>query len=292
MGIGQKIKEYRIQKGLTQKDLADKLHVTYQAVSKWENDNTEPSFDTIKEMSKLFGCTIDELFDYNNEVVEEESTFEEKNIVVDTPPKILGVCTQCGKSIYESSDFNKVTLQVKVGEGKDQYTGLDSKIYCSNCKKKKEEQEKTLKEMKENRIKTSCRNRRIHSFVWPSIVSIIILIYGIVCFSKGTTNDGILSMALSVGFFLFLGCMILNNTFITDMWCEIASWGFVKLPGIIFELSFEGIIWLIGVKILFWILGFLLALLAVVAATAIAMVLSVFVYPFALRRNILCIGVE
>ena len=37
MGVGPKIKEYRNKAGLTQKDLADKLHVTYQAVSRWEN---------------------------------------------------------------------------------------------------------------------------------------------------------------------------------------------------------------------------------------------------------------
>ena len=36
--------------GLTQKDLADKLFVTYQAVSRWENEDAEPSIDTIKEI--------------------------------------------------------------------------------------------------------------------------------------------------------------------------------------------------------------------------------------------------
>lgn len=63
MGVGPKIKEYRIKAGLTQKDLADKLHVTYQAVSRWENDDAEPSIDTLKEMCGILNCSIEELFD-------------------------------------------------------------------------------------------------------------------------------------------------------------------------------------------------------------------------------------
>lgn len=82
--------------------------------------------------------------------------------------------------------------------------------------------------------------------------------------------------------------MILNNTFITDMWLEITSWGFVKFPGIIFEFSFDGLVFLIAMKILFFLLGLVLALLAAAFATALAMALSIFVYPFALIKNIKC----
>ena len=70
------------------------------------------------------------------------------------------------------------------------------------------------------------------------------------------------------------------------MWAEIASWGFVKLPGIIFEFSLDGFAFLIAMKVIFWILGMVLAILSISLATVIAMVLSIFVYPFALRRNL------
>ena len=40
--IGNKIKELRRSKGMSQKDIADKLGVTSQAVSKWENDGSLP----------------------------------------------------------------------------------------------------------------------------------------------------------------------------------------------------------------------------------------------------------
>ena len=61
MTLGEKIKKLRNEKGLTQKDLADQVHVTFQTVSKWENDENEPDVSTLRELAKLFGCSMDYL---------------------------------------------------------------------------------------------------------------------------------------------------------------------------------------------------------------------------------------
>ena len=61
MTLGQKLKKLRGEKELTQKDLADKLHVTFQTVSKWENDENEPDITTLKELAKLYSCSVDYL---------------------------------------------------------------------------------------------------------------------------------------------------------------------------------------------------------------------------------------
>ena len=61
--IGQFIKNIRKENKLTQKELADKLGVTYQAVSKWENGKNVPDISIIKEMSKMFNVDIDEILD-------------------------------------------------------------------------------------------------------------------------------------------------------------------------------------------------------------------------------------
>ena len=66
----------------------------------------------------------------------------------------------------------------------------------------------------------------------------------------------------------------------------VASWGFVRFPGLIFSLDLDGIIWLLTVKLAFWIIGFLLGALFLILAVALGMILSVFVYPFALGINI------
>ena len=54
MTLGQKIKKLRNEKGLTQKDLADQVHVTFQTVSKWEKDENEPDVSTLRELAKLY----------------------------------------------------------------------------------------------------------------------------------------------------------------------------------------------------------------------------------------------
>ena len=51
------IKTLREQKGLSQEQLADRVMVTRQAVSRWETGETQPSTDTLKLLSKEFDVT-------------------------------------------------------------------------------------------------------------------------------------------------------------------------------------------------------------------------------------------
>ena len=57
--IGDNIKRLRMEKGMTQKELADKLFVTAQAVSRWENGEVEPSVSTVAEMTRIFNVPGD-----------------------------------------------------------------------------------------------------------------------------------------------------------------------------------------------------------------------------------------
>lgn len=59
--IGKYIKKLRKENNLSQEKLADKLGVTYQAVSKWERGLNLPDMTTLKEMSNLFNVNIDDI---------------------------------------------------------------------------------------------------------------------------------------------------------------------------------------------------------------------------------------
>ncbi|MCI8604048.1 MAG: helix-turn-helix transcriptional regulator [Ruminiclostridium sp.] len=59
--LGQKIGSLRREKEWTQEELAEKLGVSAQAVSKWENDVSCPDIMLLPEISKLFGVTVDAL---------------------------------------------------------------------------------------------------------------------------------------------------------------------------------------------------------------------------------------
>ena len=59
--LGENIKKYRKENNMSQDDLAEKLNVTRQSVSLWENDQTQPSLDSIIAMAKLFNVSTDVL---------------------------------------------------------------------------------------------------------------------------------------------------------------------------------------------------------------------------------------
>ncbi len=61
--VGKFIKKLRKDNNLTQKDLADKYCVTYQAVSKWENGINLPDVSLLREMSRDFNISIEDLLD-------------------------------------------------------------------------------------------------------------------------------------------------------------------------------------------------------------------------------------
>lgn len=65
MKIGNKIKELRKARGITQEQLANSIGVSFQAVSKWENEITLPDIALAPSLAAFFGVTMDELFDYD-----------------------------------------------------------------------------------------------------------------------------------------------------------------------------------------------------------------------------------
>jgi transcriptional regulator with XRE-family HTH domain len=75
MSLGNKLYELRKSKNLSQEDLAEKLNVTRQTVSKWETDQSTPDFDQIIPLCNLFEISANDLLDINVEI-----TNNEKNI--------------------------------------------------------------------------------------------------------------------------------------------------------------------------------------------------------------------
>lgn len=59
--LKDRLKEAREAHDLSQAALADQLHVTRQAVSKWENGKAVPGIDILTELSRLYGMSLDQL---------------------------------------------------------------------------------------------------------------------------------------------------------------------------------------------------------------------------------------
>lgn len=87
MNIGKKIKELRKQRGITQEQLAESIGVSFQAVSKWENNVALPDITLVPILASYFGVTTDELLGFSiaeaeievNSIAEEAYKFRESN---------------------------------------------------------------------------------------------------------------------------------------------------------------------------------------------------------------------
>ena len=75
MMIGKNIKRLRINVGMTQEQLAERLHISGQAVSKWENETALPDITLLPELADCFGVTIDELMDYKLRILTYKERF-------------------------------------------------------------------------------------------------------------------------------------------------------------------------------------------------------------------------
>lgn len=72
MTLGKTIKQLRKETFLSQEQLAAKLNITAQAVSKWENEESYPDIFFLPKIAAIFGVKIDELFEY-----EEDSAYQQ-----------------------------------------------------------------------------------------------------------------------------------------------------------------------------------------------------------------------
>lgn len=141
--IGNRITKYRKQKGLTQENLAEKLGVSSQAVSKWENDISCPDIGLLPQLCRELGITTDELLTGKSEKVQmlpegqrkplDELVFRVRinsvrgdKVRVNIPMTLVKLCMEIGvdvvpnlsgenAEILRSVDMKKVVEMVEKG---------------------------------------------------------------------------------------------------------------------------------------------------------------------------------
>lgn len=127
--VGKFIKKLRKDNNLTQKELADKYGVTYQAVSKWENGINLPEVSLIRQMSKDFNISVEDILDG------EVNTKKKNRLII--IPIILVVLSLTIFLIlkFTNNSFNFKTISSTceefVIEGSIAYDNNNSSIYIS-----------------------------------------------------------------------------------------------------------------------------------------------------------------
>lgn len=82
MEFHEKLQQLRKQKSLTQEELAEQLHVSRTAVSKWESGRGFPNIESLKAIAKFFGVSLDELLSGEEILNIAESDHKEKRKMI------------------------------------------------------------------------------------------------------------------------------------------------------------------------------------------------------------------
>lgn len=274
MNNGEKIASLRKAKGMTQAELGTELNVTFQAVSKWERGESYPDFDTMSRLAKLFGVPLS--YFENDEDGETAATAESAQEPAPAPaPKVmLGVCKECGKTVYEGEEAT-----------------TEPALVCKKCVERKKVEAKRAAEEADKRRKAAEQAKldethkiRNRGLIWSGAIIGVIILLGVVGLVKDPTNVGYTLGGMAV--IIVFGYPFVAQLFWDGVIADITFFGgkVVGMPGVIFDLDLDGIIFLIVVKILFAIIKFLIWLVTVIAAAVVAMIISPFTFPFALRK--------
>lgn len=131
--IGSIIKDIRKKKNLTQNEFASILGVTFQAVSKWENDKSIPDITILKDISNKFNVDLNYLISGKKVNINKKSFFK-KNMIIITVIIfiIISVCLFLffHKHNYEFKTLNGETKDIKV-TGSITYDESKSSIYLN-----------------------------------------------------------------------------------------------------------------------------------------------------------------
>lgn len=79
--LGTRLVELRKKYNFTQADIGEKLNVSVQAVSKWENDLSLPDYDYLIKLADLFNTSIDELLGRKKEIVRQEESKDKNKLL-------------------------------------------------------------------------------------------------------------------------------------------------------------------------------------------------------------------
>ena len=78
MELGKQIKKYRNEMSLSQEELAERVYVSRQTISNWENDKSYPDIHSLLLLSEIFGTSIDNLIKGDIEIMKEEVNNEDR----------------------------------------------------------------------------------------------------------------------------------------------------------------------------------------------------------------------
>ena len=283
MTLGQKLAGYRRLAGMTQQQLGDYLNISPQAISKWEKDLSEPALATVRALADLYKVSVDEILDLKSGFpdISALSAAEETENESPAVAATIGFCKECGIAVTDNNvGTTKPVVMCK--------SCLDEKKkreqLAAESERRKSEEKVAFQKAKVRANRNKIRRHFILSFIFASLAALPVLIFMI---SEMVSDFSIglipLTLILTYSVFSFVACLF-YDCFIPEI---VLDWfdKSIHFPGLIFTFDLDGIIWLIGMKLLFWVIGLLFGIVTALIGIFIGMVCGPFVFPFVMVKE-------
>lgn len=244
---GKAITALRKKNGMTQAELGNALNVTYQAVSKWENDLSQPGIDVIADICRIFNITIDDFIKIarNEEIIETAVTSD--------------------NALSREETAQVIREELKRAEEEK------AKVIIEKQRRQK---------MVEEEIKRRDRRTEALWFRAGAIISCALaLIVFMVCAFSGDV-DALLGGLIMAYAIIAFGSQLGHDCVVSNVFVDAWEWS-LGMPGVIFSFDLDGILFLILYKwIIAPIISFIVGLVVGLGGTLLAMLISIFTFPF------------
>lgn len=143
MNFGERLKQIRLEKGYTQKDIINKINISQNGYSSWELGKTEPNLTSLKKLSNIFHISVDYLLGMENEeglIIMQNELSEDENYLIDL---IRQLEMKDKSTIYELAELMVQAKKIKQNKNK-----LHKKRIIMTENNKQEIQENKNKELR------------------------------------------------------------------------------------------------------------------------------------------------
>lgn len=292
MTLGKKLSNHRKMMGWTQQQLGEYLNLSAQAVSKWENDLAEPDITTLKALANLYSLTVDELLsnneDFQPKAAKAEAIPEEEKGRSET----IGFCKNCGIVVTEENIGERTPVVLcdacyEVKKKNELVAALKQKQAAEEAEHDRQRRLEDLDRLQNQTSNEMKRKVKISSIV-AGIIAVAFFVIWLVSFSS-TLKFGNVVAGLIISCFIFTFVSLLfYDTAVLDV-LEYMGTASINWPGVIFTFDLDGFIFLIAIKALFAVLGFLFGLVCSVIGVFVSIFISIFIYPFVMKEMVRCI---
>ncbi len=187
---------------------------------------------------------------------------------------MLAVCESCDTPLYRSEDLvrHETTAQI-------QNRNETVRVLCKPCALKNEARILRV----ENAEIVHNRNRM---WLWGGIGFGAWMLPGLLfAIAGGEALWLVITLVPAVLTFILIACIMLDNNFVGELFMDISGWGIKSFPGIIFTFDVDGLLFLIGMRILFGVIACVTTIAAFLLAVVIGVVCGIFAFPFAITKS-------